>query len=154
MLQRDTDSFMYKIETEEDLYKGKNLFVFCNYPQDSKYYNDANNLVVGKMKEKASGVPIEGFKRLKSKVKGINKNFVDDELKYEDYKNIFFNRSYMKHEMNRIQSKNHSIGLYRINKISLSSHDDKNIYLKMDIVDYHSFINVLVNHIKNNFRQI
>ena len=36
------------------------------------------------------------------KQKKINKNVVDDELKYEDYKNVLFNRSYMRHEMNRI----------------------------------------------------
>ena len=27
----------------------------------------------------------------------------------------------------------------------------KNIYLKMDLVDYHIFINLLANHIRNNF---
>ena len=30
----------------------------------------------------------------------------------------------------------------------------KNIYLKMDIVDYHIFINLLVNRIKNIFGRI
>ena len=34
-------------------------------------------------------------------------------------------RSYIWHEMNRIQSKDNNIGSYRINKISLSSYDDK-----------------------------
>ena len=33
---------------------------------------------------------------------GINKNVVDDALKCEDYKNVLFNKSYMRHEMNRI----------------------------------------------------
>ena len=33
----------------------------------------------------------------------IFKNVVDDELKYDDYKNILFNRPYMRHEMNKIQ---------------------------------------------------
>ena len=53
---------MYKIEIEnvyEDLYKSKELFDFSNYSKDFKYYNDANNLVVGKMKNEASGVPIK-----------------------------------------------------------------------------------------------
>ena len=31
----------------------------------------------------------------------------------------------MRHKMNKIQSKDHNIGSYRINKISLSSYDDK-----------------------------
>ena len=44
--------------------------------------------------------------------------------------NLLFNKSYMKHEMNRIQSRNHKIGSYRINKICLSSYDDKKYILK------------------------
>ena len=64
---------------------------------------------------------IKGFVGLKSKIcifitednyeskksKGIIKNVVNDELKYEDYKNVLFNRSYTRHEINRIQSKDH-----------------------------------------------
>ena len=38
--------------------------------------------------------------------------------------------------MNRIQIKNHDIGLHRFNKTYLSSYDNKNIYLKMDILSH------------------
>ena len=82
------------------------------------------------------------------KAKGINEDVVVDELNYEDYKNILFNKSYTRHEMNRIQSKDHNVGLYRVNKISLSFYDSKNIYLKLDIVGYHIFINLCINHCK------
>ena len=89
-------------------------------------------------------MPIKGFGGLKTKMytfiteynheskkaKGINKNVVHDELKYEDYKNILFNKSYMRHEMNRIQRKIHNTGLHRIIKISLSSYNDKNYILE------------------------
>ena len=64
MLMTDTDSHMYKIKAEniyEALYKDKELFDFSNYPKDSKYYNNANNLVVGKMKNETSGTPIKDF---------------------------------------------------------------------------------------------
>ena len=44
------------------------------------------------------------------KAKGINKSVADDKLKYKGYKNVLFNRSYMRHEINRIQSKDHNIG--------------------------------------------
>ena len=64
------------------------------------------------------------------KVKSIPKNVVDGKLKYEDYKNVLFNRSYMRHEMNRIQSQDHNMGSYRVNKISLSSYDDKKYILR------------------------
>ena len=67
-----------------------------------------------------------------SKKKSSNKNVVDDELKYEDYKNALFNR---------IRSKDHNIESYRTNKIYLSFYDDnKNIYLKMDITGYFLYI--------------
>ena len=36
------------------------------------------------------------------KAKVINENVVDDELKYEVCENVLFNRSYMRHGMNRI----------------------------------------------------
>ena len=41
-------------------------FDFSNYPKDSKYQNGANNLVVSKMKDETSSVPIKGFVGLKS----------------------------------------------------------------------------------------
>ena len=43
-------------------------FDFSNYPKDSKYQNGANNLVVSKMKDETSSVPIKGFVGLKSKM--------------------------------------------------------------------------------------
>ena len=56
------------------------------------------------MKEEICGVCIKGFVRVKAKMytfmtgdnhkckkaKGINKNAVDDERNYEDYKNVWF----------------------------------------------------------------
>ena len=62
------------------------------------------------------------------KAKEINKNAVDDELKYEDYKNVLFNRSYIRHKTNRIQRKDHNVKSYKINKIYLSTYNVKKIY--------------------------
>ena len=147
----------------EDFYKKKELFDFNDYPKDLKCYNDANKVVVGKIKNEMCGVPIKCFPGLKSKmdtfitkdnhepkkVKYVNKNVVDEELKYKDYKIVLFNRSYMKHEMNRIQSKDHNIGSYTVyEKFLYFLKMKKYIYLKMDILGYHIFINLLVNHIK------
>ena len=42
------------------------------------------------------------------KAEGIDKNILDDKLKYEDYTNVLFSRWYIRHEMNRIQSNNHN----------------------------------------------
>ena len=76
--------------------------------------NHSNNLVEAKMKD-VIWTPIKGFAGLKykmytsilensheSKVKRINKNVFDDQLKYDDYKNVLFNKSYMRNEMKTI----------------------------------------------------
>ena len=75
--------------------------------------------------------------------KGINKNVADDKLKYGDYKKFLFCRSYLRHGMNRIQSKDH-IELTYLHCLLTTI---KNIYLKIDIAGYHIFMNLLVNHI-------
>ena len=59
------------------------------------------------------------------KTKTYLNNVVDDELKYQDYKTCFFNRSYMRLEMNIIQSIDHNIETYRTNKIYLFCCGDK-----------------------------
>ena len=83
------------------------------------------------MKDETCGVPVKHFVGLKSNMytfvtesnneskeaKDINKNVIQDELEYKDHKVGLLNRSYMRHEMNRIQSKYHNVGSYRINKI-------------------------------------
>ena len=73
---------------------------------------------------------VNQYNHYTKKSKGINKNVVDDELKYEDNKNVLFNRSYMRHEKNRIQSKDHIVAWYNINENSLSSYDNKKYVLK------------------------
>ena len=63
------------------------MFDFSNYSIKSKYYDDSNKLVIGKMKDETGGVAIEEFVGLKPKLysflvdnnenkkeKGMNKN--------------------------------------------------------------------------------
>ena len=51
----DTGSRMYKIEA------GSVFGNLNNYPKDSKYYNNSNNVAVDKMKYETCGVPIKDF---------------------------------------------------------------------------------------------
>ena len=49
----DTEGLMYEIKTEdvyEDFSCNKEMFDFSNYLTTSKYYDDSNNLIFGKMK--------------------------------------------------------------------------------------------------------
>ena len=61
------------------------------------------------------------------KENGVNKNVVA-RVSHGEYKDVLWNNECLRHLMIRIQSKNHGIGIYEINKISLSCFDDK-IYI-------------------------
>ena len=54
----------------------------------------------------------------------MNKNVVA-KINHDEYKDVLLNNKCIRHSMNRIQSKDHRIGTYEINKISLSCFDGK-----------------------------
>ena len=52
LLFTDTESLVYEIETKdvyEDFYEDKNLFVFSDYPKDSKLFDPVTKKVIGKI---------------------------------------------------------------------------------------------------------
>ena len=62
---------MYEIKTEdvyENFSSNKEMFGFSNYSTKSKYYNNSNKLVIGKMKHETANVSIEEFVELKPKM--------------------------------------------------------------------------------------
>ena len=135
---------MHEIKTEgvyEDFSSNKEMFNFINCLTKLKYFDDSNKLVTGKMKDETGGVAIEEFVGLKStmysflvdnnehkKAKGVNKNVVAT-ISHNEYKDVLLKYKCLRHSMNGIQSKDHRIGTYEINKISLSCFDDK-IYIQ------------------------
>ena len=106
----------------------------------TKYYDNSNTLVIGKMKDETAGVVIEEFVTLKPKMysylhnskhkkaKGVNRNVLAT-ISHSKYKDVLLNKKCLRHSMNRIQSKDHKIGTHEINKISLSYLDNK-IYIQ------------------------
>ena len=131
VLFTDTDSLMYDIKTEDvnkDFSSNEDLF-------------DSNKLVIGKMKDETGGVAIEEFGGLKPKMylflvgdnsehkktKNVNKNVVAT-ISHNEYKDHLLNNKRIRHSKNRNRSKDHRIGTYEINKISLPCFDDK-IYI-------------------------
>ena len=72
----DLDSLTYKIKSEnvyEQLFKWKDLFDFSNYPKDSKFFDETNKKVIGKMKDEFYGVIVVEFVGLKSKMYSMKK---------------------------------------------------------------------------------
>ena len=50
-------------------------------------------------------------------------------ISHVEFKDLLLNQKCLRHLINRIQSKNHKIEIYEINKISLSCFDEK-IYIQ------------------------
>ena len=76
MLFTDTDRLTYEIKSKnvsEEFVKWKDLFNFSNYSKDSKFFNETNKNVIGKMKDEFGGVIITEFVGLKSKMYSIKK---------------------------------------------------------------------------------
>ena len=65
------ESLMYEIKIEdvyEDFSNDKEMYDFSNCSTKSKYFDNSNKLVVGKMKDGAAGVAIDKLVRLKPKM--------------------------------------------------------------------------------------
>ena len=68
LLFTDRDSLTYEIKSKdvyEEFFKWKDLFDFSNYSKDSKFFNETNKKVIGKMKDEFGGVIIIEFVGLK-----------------------------------------------------------------------------------------
>ena len=90
-------SLVYEIRGVDDIYEiyeDKDLFDFTDYSKESKFYDNSNKKVTGKMKNEMSDKVISEFVGLKSKMyslvtvdneekvraKGINKKLRHDEF--------------------------------------------------------------------------
>ena len=137
----DTDSLVYEVKGSnvyEQCFKDKHLFDFSGFPKDSKYFDDSNKQIVGKMKDEFNGVEIDEFVGLKSKMYSLlTKNAsevgkakgINFKLRHNLYSDVLFNKKVVRHKMNRILSEKHRIGTYIVNKIFLSCFDDKKCIL-------------------------
>ena len=122
----------------EDFSNDKEIFDFSNYSTKTKYYDNSNKLVVGKMKDETARVATEELVGLKPKIysylvddkswhkkaEGVNKNVVAT-LSHNEHKDVLLNKKCLRYSINRIESKYHKIGTYDINKIYLPCFDDK-----------------------------
>ena len=71
LLFTDTDSLTYEIKSEnvyEEFFKWKDLLDFSNYSKDSKFFDETNKKVIGKMKYEFGVVAVIEFVGLKSKI--------------------------------------------------------------------------------------
>ena len=141
LLFTDTDSLSYEIKTDdiyEDIWSSKEKYDLSDYPKSSKYHDPSNKKVLGMFKDETASKPILEFVGLRAKMysikmqdseskraKGIKKGVIKRDIKHENYKQILFNGQLMHTKMITIRSDCHRIKTYKLNKIGLSSYDDK-----------------------------
>ena len=114
LLFTDTDSLTYEIKSEdvyEEFFKHKYLFDFINFSKASKFYDNQNQMVVGKMKVVNKEIPINKFLGLKSKMylmfsdnckesntaKGVN-----IATQFNEFRDTLLNKKVVRHKMKRI----------------------------------------------------
>ena len=121
------------------MYKYKELFDLNNFLKSSKYYCDENKKIVGKMKDEYSGKPILKFVGLKSKMYSIlDESNIENNtnkghnafIEFQELRDTLFQKKIPRYQMRGIKSKNHNLGTYKTNKISLSCFDDKRYILR------------------------
>ena len=94
---------------------------------------------------------VKKLKKIK-KAKGTKKRVIKNELMLQDYKNSLFNDEVIRKSQLRFKSDCHDVYTEKINKIALSSNDDKRIQTFDKISTYPygtSVFKVCENEIKN-----
>ena len=143
----DTDSLVIHIKTA-DFYKDiandvERLFNTSNYnKKDNRPLPIAKNKkVIGMFKDEIGGKIMTEFCALRAKTrafkldddtemkkaKDTKKCIVKRELMFENYKDALFNDKIIIRSQQRFRSYNHKVYTEQVNKVALSSNDDKRI---------------------------
>ena len=150
----DTTSLIMNIKTK-DFYKDiaqdvEEKFDTSNYDVDRSLPKGKNKKVIDLMKDELGGGIITEFVALRpktysyitdefiemKKAKGTKKCVIKKMLKFEDYKKCLFDNGTMLKSQQRFKSENHEVYTENINKIALSSNDDKRIVALDGIMSY------------------
>ena len=150
----DTDSFIMNIKTEDSYkdvaYDVEKRFDISNYECDRPLPTGKNKKVIGLMKDALGGRIITEFVALKpktysyltddckkdKKAKKTKKCVIKRMIKFNDYKSCLLNGEVVLKSRQRFKSKGHDVYTENINKIALSSNDDKRLIALDKITSY------------------
>ena len=160
----DTGSFIINIKTKgKDIYNFllkkiyKDIadgvakkFDTSNYEVDRPLPTGKNKKVIGLMKDELEGKVITEFVALRpktysyltddcredKKAKGTKKCVIKRMIKFDDYKKCLLNDEVVLKSQQRCKSKGHDVYTENINKIALSSNDDKRLIASDKITSY------------------
>ena len=150
----DTDSFVMNIKTK-DFYKDivndvEDRSDTSNYEVNRPLLTGKNKKVIGLMKDELGGKVITEFAALRpktysyltddckkdKKAKGTKKCIIKRMIKFDDYKNCLLKDEVVLKSQQRFRSKGHDVYTENINKIALSSNDDKRLTASDKITSY------------------
>ena len=153
LLFTDTDSLCYEIKTQE-FYKDisvdvRRKFDTSNFKKchPSGIETGVNKKVIGMMKSETGEKQISEFVGLRSKLyaykmddgmqnkkcKGVKKGVVKKKITFEDYKKCLFTKKEQHRTTNTFRSRKHDIYTESVNKVALSSNNDKRIVCKDEV---------------------
>ena len=149
-----TDSFIINIKTE-DVYEDiashvEKRFDTSNYEVNRPFRKEKNKKVIGLMKDELGGKIMTEIAALRpktysylmddcntdKKAKGTKKCVIKRILKFNDYKNYLLNNEIILKSQQRFKSEVHNVYTEEINKIALSSNDDKRLQTFDRITSY------------------
>ena len=141
----DTDSFIMHVKTE-DFYKDiagdvEKRFDTSNYEINRPLPIGKNKKVIGLMKDELGGKIMTEFVALRpktysyltddckedKKAKGTKKCVIKRGLKFNDYKYCLLYNEIISKSQQRFKSERHNVYTEEVNKIALSSSDDKRL---------------------------
>ena len=150
----DTDSFIMRIKTE-DFYKDiaydlKKRFHTSNYEINRPFPTRENKKMIGLMKDELGGKIMTEFVALRpktysyltddceedKKAKGTKKCAIKRRLKFSDYNDCLLNNEIILKSKQRFKSEKHEVYTEEVNKIALSSNDDKRLQTFDRITSY------------------
>ena len=150
----DTDGFIRNIKTAgfyNDIANDvEKRFDTSNYEVDRPLPTGKNKKVIGLMKDELGGRIITEFVALRpktysyltddfkedKKAKGTKKCVIKRMIKFDDYKKCLLNGEVILKSQQRFKSKGHDLYTENINKIALSSNDDKRLIAPDKITSY------------------
>ena len=141
---KDTDSLLYCIETEnlyDDMASFKHLLDLSDYPRDHFLYDPTNKKVPLTMTDELQGKVLREVVCLRSKLysidyvggkkqsaKGVGKS-VKKTLNHDLFKQCLVSRKPVTKRMTQLRSFNHQIIVNSVDKVALTSFDDKRYLL-------------------------
>ena len=149
----DTDSFVMNIKTKDfykDIANDQDRFDTSNYEVDRPPPTGKNKKIIGLMKNGLGGGIITEFVALRLKTysyltddckenkqaKGTKKCVIKRMIEFNDYKNCLLKDEVVLKSQQRFRSKGHDVYTENINKIALSSNDDKRLTASHKITSY------------------